>query len=106
MQEYVDQEIPILKRSISTDDAIERFHRHRMYDKERLFRYRRVSRVNVYSIDGFEDYFYGYMVPNTKYIRYFDLKLLLSPDPDVVPIVRNLPMYETALEEGQIAAAL
>lgn len=75
MQEYVDQEIPILKRSISTDDAIERFHRHRMYDKERLFRYRRVSRVNVYSIDGFEDYFYGYMVPNTKYIRYFDLKL-------------------------------
>ena len=46
-----------------------------MYDKERLFRYRRVSRVNVYSIDGFEDYFYGYMVPNTKYIRYFDLKL-------------------------------
>ena len=52
MQEYVDQEIPILKRSISTDDAIERFHRHRMYDKERLFRYRRVSRVNVYSIDG------------------------------------------------------
>ena len=28
MQEYVDQEIPILKRSISTDDAIERFHKH------------------------------------------------------------------------------
>ena len=75
MQEYVDQEIPILKRSISTDDAIERFHKHRMYDKERLFLYRRVSRVNVYSIDGFEDYFYGYMVPNTKYIRYFNLKL-------------------------------
>ena len=44
MQEYVDQEIPILKRSISTDDAIERFHKHRMYDKERLFLYRRVSR--------------------------------------------------------------
>ena len=44
MQDYVDQEIPILKRSISTDDAIERFHKHRMYDKERLFLYRRVSR--------------------------------------------------------------
>ena len=73
MQEYVDQEIPILKRSISTDDAIERFHKHRMYDKERLFLYRRVSRVNVYSIDGFEDYFYGYMVPDTSYVKYFDL---------------------------------
>ena len=44
-----------------------------MYDKARLFRYRMVSRVNVYSIDGFEDYYYGYMVQNTSYIRYFDL---------------------------------
>lgn len=73
MREYVDQRIPIMKRSVSTDDAVELFHRHRMYDKERLFHYRRVSRVNIYSIDGFEDYFYGYMVQNTGYIKYFDL---------------------------------
>lgn len=73
MKEYADQEIPIMKRSINTDDAIELFHRHRMYDKERLFRYRRVSRVNIYSIGRFEDYYYGYMVQNTGYIKYFDL---------------------------------
>ena len=45
MQEYVDQEIPILKLSISTDDAIERFHKHRMYDKERLFLYRQMVTI-------------------------------------------------------------
>lgn len=73
MAEYVAQEIPIMKRSVSTEDAVELFHRHRMYDKERLFHYRRVSRVNIYSIDGFEDYYYGYMVQNTGYIKYFDL---------------------------------
>jgi len=73
MREYVDQKIPIMKRSVNTDDAIELFHKHRMYDKERLFRYRRVSRVNLYSIGGFEDYFYGYMVQNTGYIRYFNI---------------------------------
>lgn len=111
MQEYVDQEIPILKRSISTDDAIERFHRHRMYDKERLFRYRRVSRVNVYSIDGFEDYFYGYMVPNTKYIRYFDLKLyeygfvLMLPSmlaPTVLPEFAPLPkLFHTLADSSE-----
>ena len=44
-----------------------------MYDKARLFRYRMVSRVNIYSIDGFEDYYYGYMVQNTGYIKHFDL---------------------------------
>ncbi|MGN0371356.1 MAG: nucleoside kinase [Enterocloster sp.] len=75
MQEYADRKIPIKKRSVSTEDAVELFHRLGMYDKEKLFNYRRVSRVNVYSLDGFEDYYYGYMVPNTEYIRYFDLKL-------------------------------
>ncbi len=75
MQEYVSQKIPIMKRSVNTDDAIDLFHKHRMYDKERLFRYRRVSRVNIYSIGGFEDYYYGYMVQNTEYIKYFDLIL-------------------------------
>lgn len=94
MREYVRQRIPIQKRSVSTDDAIERFHHYRMYDKERLFRYRRVSRVNMYNIDGFEDYYYGYMVPDTGYLKYFDLKLyqygfvLLLPsmaDPKCLP---------------------
>lgn len=73
MHQYVDQKIPIMKRSVGTDEAIELFERHRMYDKARLFRYRRVSRVNIYSIGGFEDYFYGYMAQNTGYIRYYDL---------------------------------
>ena len=72
MREYVEEAIPIMKRSVHTDDAVELFHRHGMYDKARLFNYRRVSRVNIYSIGGFEDYYYGYMVQNTGYIRYFD----------------------------------
>ena len=67
--------IPIEKRSVNTDEAIALFHKHHMYDKEKLFHYRRVSKVNIYSIDNYEDYFYGYMADNTSYIRYFDLKL-------------------------------
>ena len=95
MYRYVEEEIPIRKRSINTDDAIELFEKHRMYDKARLFRYRRVSRVNIYSIGNFEDYFYGYMVQNTSYIRYFDLVpyeygfVLMLPtmeDPETVPV--------------------
>lgn len=73
MKELVDQDIPLIKRSINTDDAIVLFHNHKMYDKERLFKYRRVSKVNIYSINEFEDYYYGYMVNSTKYLKYFDL---------------------------------
>ena len=75
MRELVDQKIPIYKRSVSTDDAISMFRRHHMYDKEKLFRYRRVSRVNIYSLENFEDYFYGFMAPDTSYVQYFDLQL-------------------------------
>lgn len=75
MTELVEQKIPVKKRSVGTDEAIALFHHHRMYDKEKLFRYRRVSRVNIYSIENFEDYFYGAMAYDTGYVPYFDLKL-------------------------------
>ena len=111
MQEYVEQAIPIMKRSMSTDDAVELFQHHRMYDKARLFYYRRVSRVNVYSIGGFEDYYYGYMVQNTSYIRYFDLIpyhygfILMMPqmsDPEKVPAFEPQELlFETLAESAR-----
>lgn len=67
--------IPIEKRNVNTEQAISLFHQHGMYDKEKLFRYRRVSRVNLYRINEFEDYYYGDMVPDTSYLKYFDLCL-------------------------------
>ena len=75
MHEIVEQDIPINKRSISTDEAIRLFHKHHMYDKERLFRYRLKSSVNIYSIGSFDDYFYGFMAPSTGYVPLFDLEL-------------------------------
>ena len=49
------------------------FKKYGMKDKERLFRYRRVSSVNIYSMSSFEDYFYGYMLPDAGYVKYFQL---------------------------------
>ena len=75
MEQLVRQTVPIEKRAIPTTEALELFHSHGMYDKEKLFRYRRVSRTNVYSMAGFEDYYYGYMVKDTSYLKWFDLQL-------------------------------
>lgn len=75
MRELVERQLPVMKRTISTAGAIRLFHQYGMYDKEKLFRYRRVSRVNLYSLDGFEDYFYGFMVWHTGYLSYFKLHL-------------------------------
>lgn len=73
MLEQVEKKVPFMKRSVSTQEAIGRFAQHKMEDKERLFRYRRVSRVNLYSLGDFEDYFYGFMVWHTGYLKYFEL---------------------------------
>ncbi len=73
METIRDANYPIEKYSISTDSAIEQFGRVGMSDKERLFRFRRASKVNIYSLGGFEDYYYGYMLPSTSYLKYFKL---------------------------------
>ena len=75
MHALVKEAAPIEERSIPTAEARRRFRAYRMYDKEQLFRYRRASRVNIYSLKSFEDYYYGYMVPDASYLSCFDLKL-------------------------------
>ncbi len=75
MMEMVDSKMPIQKKTIHTDEAVALFHQHGMRDKERLFEYRRVSKVNIYCMNEFEDYYYGYMVPDASYLPYFELYL-------------------------------
>ncbi len=116
MDELVEEDIPINKMSYHIDDAIEIFRSHNMRDKEKLFRYRRASRVNVYSIDDYHDYYYGYMVPSTGYITSYDLKLyddgfiLQLPtrnEPGKVPEI-NVPskLYRTMKETTDWAKKL
>ena len=78
MRELSAQALPIEKHSINIDDAIELFQRERLIHKAQLLSFRINSHVNVYSLDGFVDYFYGYMVPDTGYIRCFGLELFES----------------------------
>lgn len=74
MERLVEADISFEKRSVSTDEAIKIFEKYKMYDKKKLFEYRRVSRVNIYSLDGFEDYYYGYMPSSTGILKYFKLE--------------------------------
>ncbi|MBR5801052.1 MAG: nucleoside kinase [Lachnospiraceae bacterium] len=73
MRELVEANLPITKKSYHIDEARAIFRAHKMEDKEKLFRYRRSSSVNIYCLDGYYDYYYGYMLPSTGYIKYFDV---------------------------------
>ena len=108
MQELVKSKTPFLKRSYSLDNAMELFHAEGMKDKEKLFRYRRGSFVNIYEMDGYYDYYYGYMLPNAGYVKWFDVLaydegfMLLLPDKkeptQVKPFVEQRKLFQTLKE--------
>lgn len=113
MLDLVQRDLPFMKRSIGTDDAIELFRRYRMYDKEKLFKYRRVSKANIYNLEGFEDYYYGYMPASTRILKYFDLMLyeqgflLLLPNKNNPTVVESFvpqkKLYDTLKEANEWA---
>ncbi len=73
MRELVSDNLPINKKTETLSEAIKDFEERGMTDKAKLFKYRQGSSVNVYSIDDYKDYYYGYMVPSTGYLKYFGL---------------------------------
>lgn len=110
MHEQVEKAVPIYKRSVDTHEARERFRLHGMTDKDRLFRYRRVSRVNLYSLGDFEDYYYGFMTYDTSYLKYFELYLyedgfvLQMPErkePEMVPAANLSPKVFRVQRESE-----
>lgn len=110
MKEQVEKAVPIYKRSVDTHEARERFRLHGMTDKDRLFRYRRVSRVNLYSLGDFEDYYYGFMTYDTSYLKYFGLYLyddgfiLQMPEknaPETVPAANLSPKVFQVQRESE-----
>ena len=116
MQELSEEKIPFLKRSYPLDDAMELFHQHGMKDKERLFRFRRSSFVNIYELEGYFDYYYGYMLPHTGYVTLFDVIsydegfMLLLPtksNPTAVqPFEERRKLFVTLKESAEWAAKM
>ena len=111
MKELSEAKTPFLKRSYSLDNAMELFHAEGMKDKEKLFRYRRGSFVNIYEMDGYYDYYYGYMLPNAGYVKWFDVIaydegfMLLLPDKkeptQVKPFVEQKKLFQTLKESEE-----
>lgn len=111
MQFLVEKNLPFEKRSIDTEDAISIFSDYGMYDKMELLEFRRVSKVNIYTLDGFEDYYYGYMPPSTGILKYFNLQLydkgfvINMPNrrtPDVVEEFKPSPKLFKTLQEASV----
>ena len=107
MQEYIDKDFCVIKKSMPIEEANVLFAKQKMTDKVSLFRYRGSSTVNVYNLDGYYDYYYGFMLPSTGYVKYFDLQkyenglVLILPnkkDPTVLEEFQPLPKLFKSME--------
>ena len=99
MQTLVEEKLPIVKEKVKTAYAAKMFEKQGMTDKRDLFRFRRGSLVNVYRLEEYYDYCYGFMVWDTGYLRYFDVAgyedglVLVLPDPSDGKTVRPFKPY-------------
>jgi uridine kinase len=73
MKEMVKANLPITKRISPLSDAVQVFQSRQEHDKVRLMVYRNEDYLTLYKLNGREDYYYGYMVPSTKYLHTFQL---------------------------------
>ena len=92
MHSMVGKDLPIKKELMKISDAMNLFEEKGMTDKTSLFKYRRSSFVNVYDLNGYKDYFYGYMASSTGMLGVFDIFLYDEG------IVLQLPVKNAPLE--------
>lgn len=94
MYEIAARNIPFIKRLIPLSEAKELFSANNRMDRYHAIEHRNKPFVTIYNCDGLEDYFYGYMAPDTGYIRVFGLRyyapgfIIRFPErtaPDVLP---------------------
>lgn len=110
MREIIQKDIPFIKESIPLEEAVEMFEKDGQLDKVRLLKYRKRPFINIYSCGWFKDYFYGYMVPSTGFLKKFGLKfyppglILQFPNrysPDDIPPYIDQPKLAAVFKEAE-----
>lgn len=108
--ELVQQDIPLIRRRISTQEALEYFAASGQADKARLLHWRTAEWFDVYAYEGYADYFYGEMAPSTGYLQVWDILpapggfMFIFPDdqnPDQVARYEEMPNFFEVCNEGQ-----
>jgi uridine kinase len=77
MKEIVEANEAFVKMQVSKQKAIEIFSKDGQDDKVRLLKYRKHDFFKLYKCGWMYDYFYGYMVPLTGYLKRFKLHFYL-----------------------------
>ncbi len=73
MNEIIEADLPITRERFLHEDAIRKLAELGLYDKVSLYKYRKDTIVNLYRIDDYYDYLYGYMAPSSGCVYLYDI---------------------------------
>ena len=98
MKQLVQEDLPIKKEHLTQEEALKLSRDLNLKETERLLNsLKKVSSVEIYSLDDEIEIFYDLMVPSTGYLQYFELRpyrkglLLRYPQPEEPT---KIPPYE------------
>ena len=110
VETIVAEDIPLIRRRVSLESALDRYTREGQLDKARLLKYRSVDYFDEYTYGDFADYYYGEMAPSTAYVTVWDILpadggfVLLYPDnenPDTLAKMPSMPNFFSVFSEGE-----
>ena len=110
VRELVQQDIPLIRRRVSLQSAIDRYTREGQMDKARLLQWRSVDYFDEYYYEDFADYYYGEMMPSTGYLLVWDILpadggfVFVYPDdtdPRHCAKMPSMPNFFSVFSEGE-----
>ncbi len=105
MKEIINAKEKIKKEVMLRTDAIQMFRDLDFNSKAELLEHLNNEYVSVYSCGWMKNYFYGYMLPNVSYLKYFDVikagkGVILRHPTNFSPM--GLPPYEKHIKLGKV----
>ena len=106
----VRQDIPLIRKRITTEAAVAQFNAINQPDKARMLRWRKESFFDQYQYEDFADYYYGELAPSTGYLQAWDILpaeggfLFIYPDredPNRVAQFQQMPNFLSVNREGE-----
>lgn len=110
MQELIRQDIPLIRRRVPLQEAMERYRADGQTDKARLLSWRPWDYFDEYAYEDFSDYYYGEMAPSTRYLTVWDIVpadggfIFQYPDdenPDTLAKLPSMPNFFSVFNEGE-----
>lgn len=110
VRKLVEADIPLIRRRVPLELALERYNREGQTDKARLLKWRTADYFDEYAYGNFADYYYGEMMPSTGYLAVWDILpadggfVFVYPgdlNPNVCARMEPMPNFFQVFNEGE-----